>query len=307
MILSLLMAATTTVALSAPGPSGPLSGTLLDAGANTPVVVIAPGSGPTDRDGNSRHGVTAAPYRLLAEALAKKGVSSVRIDKRGMFGSKGAVADPNAVTIGDYAVDLHEWARVVLKRTKVSCVWLLGHSEGGLVALRAAQQTNGICGVVLVSSPGRKIGLVLREQLKGNPANAPLLASAMGAIDALEQGKRVDVAAMHPALQQLFAPQGQPFLIDMMAQDPAVLAAKVVRPMLIVSGARDLQVPEVDARTLALAQPKAQLIVIPGMNHVMKNVAGTDRAANLATYSDPSLPVNTLLVETISAFVNRKP
>ena len=48
-------------------------------------MVIIPGSGPTDRDGNSPQGLKAASYRLLAEELAAKGVSTVRIDKRGMF------------------------------------------------------------------------------------------------------------------------------------------------------------------------------------------------------------------------------
>ena len=57
-------------------------------------MLILPGSGPTDRDGNNPMGITAAPYRMLAEALATKGVSSVRIDKRGLFGSKAAIPDP---------------------------------------------------------------------------------------------------------------------------------------------------------------------------------------------------------------------
>ena len=65
-------------------------------------MLIVPGSGPTDRDGNNPMGVAAAPYRMLAEALAARGIGSVRIDKRGMFASAGAAADPNAVTIGDY-------------------------------------------------------------------------------------------------------------------------------------------------------------------------------------------------------------
>src|SRR3954466_8477510 len=87
--------------LTAPGPQGPLAGTLLDAGKGAPVVLIIPGSGPTDRDGNNPMGATAAPYRLLAEALADNGVSTVRIDKRGLGGSKAAVADGNKVTIAD--------------------------------------------------------------------------------------------------------------------------------------------------------------------------------------------------------------
>jgi hypothetical protein len=71
------------------------------------VVLIIPGSGPTDRDGNSGLGVKASTYRLLAEALAERGIASARIDKRGMFASAGAVADPNHVTISDYAADAH--------------------------------------------------------------------------------------------------------------------------------------------------------------------------------------------------------
>jgi pimeloyl-ACP methyl ester carboxylesterase len=298
-----LVAAAATVALTAPGPKGPLAGTWLDAGGRAPVVLIVPGSGPTDRDGNNPRGVTAAPYRLLAEALAGKGVSTVRIDKRGMFGSKSAIVDPNAVTIGDYAADVHSWARVIRHRMRVSCVWLLGHSEGGLVALASAQQQGDVCGVILVSAPGRRMGDILREQLRANPANAPLMDQAMGAIDTLERGERVNVSSLHPALQALFAPQIQPFLIDMMSKDPQLLAAKVAKPLLILTGARDIQVSEVDAKALAAAQPQATLRVIPAMNHVLKEVAGDDRTANLKTYADPSLPVNATLVETIAAFV----
>ena len=88
-------------------------------------------------------GVAAAPYRMLAEGLAARGVATVRIDKRGMFGSAGAIADANAVTIADYAADVHAWVKAARARTGASCVWVLGHSEGGLVALAAAQQPDG--------------------------------------------------------------------------------------------------------------------------------------------------------------------
>ena len=78
--------------LVAPGPQGDLAGTLVAPAEGQPLVLIIPGSGPTDRDGNSPLGVTAAPYRLLADALAERGIGTLRIDKRGMFASK-AVAD----------------------------------------------------------------------------------------------------------------------------------------------------------------------------------------------------------------------
>lgn len=303
--LMMALAAATSVPMTAPGPQGPLAGTLLNAGAHAPAVLIIPGSGPTDRDGNNPLGVTAAPYRLLAEALAAKGVSSVRIDKRGMFGSKAAVADPNKVTIGDYAADTHNWVKAIRDKTHARCVWVLGHSEGALVALAAAQQRDGICGVIVVAGAGRRLSDVIREQLRANPANAPVLDAAMSALDELDRGQHVDVAAMHPALQRLFAPQVQDFLIDMFHQDPVKLAASLKVPLLIVQGERDLQVSTADARALAAAQPRAKLVLLPQMNHVLKDVASDDRAANAATYRDSSLPVDKEVVDAVAAFVKR--
>lgn len=301
-----LIAVAATIALTAPGPSGPLAGTFVNAGANTPVVVIIPGSGPTDRDGNNPLGVVAAPYRLLAEALAEKGVSSVRIDKRGMFGSKAAIANPNAITIADYAADAHAWAKAARAATGARCVWLLGHSEGGLVALAAGQDRKDICGVISVSAAGRKFGPIIREQLQANPANAPILSSAYAALARLEARQRFNNADIHPALQPLFGEAIQLYMIDLLAQDPARLAASLKLPLLIVQGDRDLQVSVTDANALAAAQPKARLVVLPGVNHVLKNVATTDRAANMATYGNPSLPVSPAAVDAVANFVTKR-
>ena len=176
--------------IRAPGPNADLAGTLSEAGPGAPIVLILPGSGPTDRDGNNPLGVAAAPYRLLAEALAANGVASVRVDKRGLFGSRAAVPDPDAVTIAEYASDALAWVQAIRTRTGVRCVWLLGHSEGGLVALQAAQEPGPLCGVILVSTPGRPFGQLLREQLRANPANAPILDAALGAVDASKPGGR---------------------------------------------------------------------------------------------------------------------
>ncbi|HEY0115544.1 MAG TPA: alpha/beta fold hydrolase [Allosphingosinicella sp.] len=292
--------------IQAPGPNGALSGTMLGPpGAAGPVMLLIPGSGPTDRDGNNPLGVTAAPYRLLAEALAGRGLTTVRIDKRGMFASAGAVTDGNAVTIPDYVQDVRSWVRAIRTRTGADCVWLLGHSEGALVALAAAQEADGICGLVLVSGPGRRVSEGLREQLRGNPANAPLLEQALAAIARIEAGQRVDTTGLHPALMPLFAPQVQGFLISLFSYDPAELVARVNVPVLIVQGLADIQVGEGDARRLAAANPRARLVLLPGVNHVLKTVASGDRAANIATYSNASLPLADGVADAIAGFVRR--
>lgn len=249
-------------------------------------------------------GVAANSTRLLAEGLAADGVSSLRIDKRGMFGSVGAIADPNAVTVADYVADTRAWIAVARERTGAPFVWLLGHSEGGLIALAAARE-DGVCGLVLVAAPGRPLGEVLRDQFRANPANAPILADAERAIDRLEAGERVDVSAMHPALQAIFNPAVQGFLLSLFPLDPARLIADAPGPVLIVQGGRDIQVPAADAERLKAAAPVAELALFPDANHVLKDVASDDRAANLAAYADPALPLATGLAERIAAFVKR--
>jgi len=287
------------------GPQGALAGTLLDPAKDAPAILMIPGSGPTDRDGNNPLGVKGGVYRQLAEGLAAKGVATLRIDKRGLFGSKAAVADPNDVTIAAYAADAHAWVDMLRAKTGRSCVWLLGHSEGSLVALKAAQDAKGICGVILVSGAGRPYGEVIRAQLRANPANAPLLASGEAAIDQLEAGKRVDGATLRAPLQALFRDNVQGFLIEAFSYDPARLIGAVKLPVLIVQGDKDLQVAMADAELLKRGQPAATLKVLPGVNHVLKPVPGDDRAANVATYGNADLPIAPVVTDTIAAFVRK--
>ncbi len=293
--------------VEAPGPSGPLRGTLLaPVGARAVVVMIA-GSGPTDRDGNSPAGVRGSPYRLLAEGLAARGIATIRTDKRGLLGSFGAVADANRADMTHYAADVRQWIRVARERTGAPCAWVLGHSEGGLVALLAGQQPEDVCGLILVSATGRPIGTVIREQLRANPANAPLLDEAMAALDSLEAGRRHDTTGMNPALMPLFAPPVQDYFIGLMAYDPAALMRTVRLPVLIVHGQRDIQVSELDARLLAAANPAARLVLVADANHALKSIAvgaARDHAAQFANYGDATLPLAPGVVDPIADFVS---
>jgi pimeloyl-ACP methyl ester carboxylesterase len=291
--------------VEAPGPLAPLKGVMSspkDQGA--PVVLIVPGSGPTDRDGNNPLGVNASTYKLLAQELAARGVATVRIDKRGMFESAKSVLDPNAVTIEDYARDVGSWVGAIRRGTGAPCVWVLGHSEGGLVALVAGQHDPHICGLVLAAAPGRPLGQVLRGQLKANPANAPVLGQAFAAIDELEAGRRVDPGALHPALRPLFNPQVQGFLASAFALDPALLAAACKKPILVLQGGRDLQIGTEDARRLSQAASSSKLVLLPDANHVLKQVGTDDLSANLATYGNPDLPLSPGIADAIANFIS---
>lgn len=300
--------------LTASGPIGPLRGTLTlptERGplpADVPVFLVVPGSGPTDRDGNSPLGIAAAPYRLLAEALAERGYPSVRIDKRGMFGSKGAILDPNDVTIASYGDDLLAWTAAIRKRLPAEdgtrCVIPIGHSEGGLVALAAIARMPDACGLILIASIGRPLDEVIGEQLRANPANAPYLKEAEAALATLKRGDRVDARTMSPALRPLFGAEVQGFLIDAMSYDPIKLAARVEVPVLVLQGTRDLQVSVADARMLADATPDATLALISDVNHVLKTVASEDPSANLATYANTTMPIAPSVVDAVADFVD---
>ena len=279
----------------------PLHGTLLTPeGQTRAAAVILPGSGPTDRDGNSgQFGIRASTYRLLAEGLAERGVASIRIDKRGIGQSAAAGPAEADLRFNAYADDARAWAAEAAAKTGQPCAWLIGHSEGALVALAAAAKgSDKICGLVLLSGAGRPAGVVLREQLAALPE--PLKTRAYEVLSELEAGRTV--AAPPAELAALFRRSVQPYLISWLALDPAQLAAAYDGPIFIGQGTTDIQVSVADAEAIKAAQPRATLAVWDGVNHVLKT-APADRAANVATYMDPALPLAPGVVEAVAGFV----
>jgi hypothetical protein len=264
-----------------------------------PAVLLIAGSGPTDRDGNSTApGVRPANLKLIAEGLAAAGVPSLRYDKRAIAKSAPAAvreADLRFTTAVDDAV---EFARLLKAQPGVTCVVLLGHSEGALVAALAAQKIES-CGVIEVSGIGRPLGVVLREQLTAQNLPPPLPAQIETSLTELEHGRQI---ANVPGLEALFRPSVQPYLISQLTIDPPKALAAVKAPVLILQGDNDLQVSLADARLLAAARPDAKLVIVPGMNHVLK-AAPTDRAGNLAAYADPDRPLAPGVMPAILDFV----
>ncbi|GBR71986.1 alpha/beta hydrolase [Gluconobacter kanchanaburiensis] len=286
-------------AIEAPGPQGPLAGTFVNAGPGKPVLLLIPGSGPTDRDGNSALGPKPATLKQLADGLALHGISSVRIDKRGMFGSRKAIPDGNHVTIADYVADVRNWIAVIRSKIGAHCVWLAGHSEGGLVALATVQTSVDICGLILVSTPGRPLGEVLREQLHALPSARTVLPQIDKTITALEAGRHVDVQSLHPGLRGLFHPAVQDFMIDLFRHDPAGLLKAYHGPVLIMQGGADKQVSATaDLPLLKTADPQADIILLPNASHSLADL-GTSPAP------DGSLLLDGAVVPDIAEFVRK--
>jgi hypothetical protein len=287
--------------VSVDGGRAPLYGSLVtpSGGKPGPAVLLIAGSGPTDRDGNSTvPSVKPANLKLIAEGLAGAGVTSLRYDKRGLGKSAPAMLSETDLRFTTYVDDAVAFARLLKAQPGVSCVILLGHSEGALIAALAAQQVE-TCGVIEASGIGRPLGVVLREQLKAQNLPPAIMTQIDTALTELEHGRQV---ANIPGLESLFRPAIQPYLISQLTVDPRRPLAALKAPALILQGDNDLQVTVGDAQLLKAARPDAQLVILPGVNHVLK-AAPTDRAGNIATYADPERPLAPGVMPAILAFV----
>lgn len=296
--LSLSGQSETAVAL--PAQPAPILGTMRTPDGETrAAAVIIAGSGPTDRDGNSpQFGIVSSSYRLLAEGLADHDIATVRYDKRGVAASFAAGVSESELRFTMLVDDARAWAAETARLTGKPCAWLIGHSEGSLIALAAAQDNDQVCGVVSLSGAGRPAPVVLSEQLRAGLPE-PLLSQALHAIDELAAGRTTDNV---PGLESLFRPSVQPYIISWFALDPQRLANLYGGPLFIGQGSTDFQTRVADAEALKAAQPDATLVIWDGVNHVLKT-APEDRAANAATYADPNLPLAPGVVDDIAGFI----
>ena len=236
--------------------SGALAGTILRKG---PVgIVLIAGSGPNNRDG------LRGTYRAMADGLAAHGITSLRFDKRGVGESFAAMGREENLRFQTLADDVKAWAAELKRRLGKPCVWLGGHSEGGVLAILAAQDNPDICGLILFASPGRPITTLLREQY-GRLLPPEQLAAARAALDDLDA--RRPIANVPPQLMDAMRPSIQPFLRSELEMDIPAAIAHLKIPVLILQGDADVQVAVADAQALAKARPDAMLKILPGVNH----------------------------------------
>jgi uncharacterized protein len=283
--------------------TGTIDGTLETPSASpSPVVLIIAGSGPTDRDGNvSAYGVRTDAYKLLAGALGARGIASLRYDKRGIGASAAAMSSEKDLTFDTYVDDAAGWMRQLRADTRFTKIVVAGHSEGSLVGMLAAQRAPADAFVSLEGA-GRPIAVVLREQLSTKLAPA-LYAQADAILNSLQHGKTV--ADVPPSLLAIFRPSVQPYLISWMKYDPAIEVAKLRIPVTIVQGTADIQTTLADAEALHAADPSSTLVVVPGMNHVLKFAPDvSSQTTILKGYQDPTLPVDPQVVAAVASAAN---
>jgi pimeloyl-ACP methyl ester carboxylesterase len=277
--------------------TGTIKGTLLlpTVKKSMPVALIIAGSGPTDRDGNNPM-IKNNHLKMLAEGLATRGIACVRYDKRGIAQSQGAAPEEKDLRFEHYINDAAGWITLLKTDKRFSKVIVLGHSEGSLIGMLAVQHAKADAFVSLAGA-GRRADQLIRQQLQTQPQQVK--DQTFPILDTLVMGKTVDT--VNPAFAALFRPSVQPYLISWFRYDPQKEIKKLSVPVLIVQGKNDLQVSESEAMLLAEAAPEKKLVFIDKMNHILKE-SPPDMQANAATYSNPTLPVIQLCIETIYRF-----
>jgi pimeloyl-ACP methyl ester carboxylesterase len=259
-----------------------------------PVALLIAGSGSTDRDGN---GPQAKPATLkkLSEQLLASGVATLRYDKRGAGGWKPAFGRPEDFRFKDYVDDAVALVNYLRGSRKFSRVAVIGHSEGGLVAILAAQRVP-IDRLVLLATAARRQGDLLKAQLE-KKLSPEAFAPIAKAIDEIMAGQIVDP----PPPGLAIPPAMQPSIASAFTEDPIDPLKKIMAPTLIIAGGRDRQLARLDLVALSVADSAAKTLWLPDMNHVLNDVS--DDADDLASYNQPERPLDPDLVEAVAAFI----
>jgi pimeloyl-ACP methyl ester carboxylesterase len=285
-----------------PGANGiTLAGTLVlperaRAEHSVPAMLLVQGSGPTDRDGNQPPSLRTDLLREVAGFLAAQNIGSLRFDKRGMYANRQtlpkrpeelpqffswtAMVDDAAGAFGFLA------AQPAIDAARVG---VLGHSEGGLMALDLARRSQRKPTVlVLVATPGRMFGEVVHDQLSAlldrqgaTPEQRRFFLEADRRIRAQILASGQVPSDVPPGLAALYPGYLGPYFKSVLALDPPALAKEFKGPLLVINGTADTQVSATSdapqfAAALAGRADGSEVVTPVGVSHSLKTVAGAD-------------------------------
>jgi pimeloyl-ACP methyl ester carboxylesterase len=245
-----------------------------------PGVLIVPDTGPADRNGAAIPGTIPDPLSAdLAQALAQKGISSLRYDPRGQGESTLPAGTP--LRFSDLVGDARGGLEFLARRASVDAAHLavLGEGAGGLVALQLAAQDPDVKAVVLVSTPGRPLPASLADGVRAAAPTAAegdaLAAQLQSVAAAVAGGAPVPATGQLPsALRPIFPSGEDTFLRSLFSFDPLAVARSVHLPALVLRGAVDPSITAADAHALVAALGAgAQLMVAAQANRTLNIVS----------------------------------
>jgi pimeloyl-ACP methyl ester carboxylesterase len=256
-----------------------------DGAAALGVVLLIHGSGPLDRNENVK-GLALDVFNVLARALAEAGYASVRYDKRGCGQSDG---DYWRAGHRDLVADARAWVGHLRSGAAgdFPAIYLLGHSEGTLIAAEVARRSDAVAGLVLVCPFIEDVESALHRQARmfeQENRQAPgvmglvgrLLARIVGTPSRLqarliERIKSTEAPTFRFMLRRIAARS----LRELMAIDPARVYAGLAVPSFLLGAAKDLQcLPDDVSRIAALLGDKATAHIEPDLTHLLRKDEG---------------------------------
>jgi len=283
--------------------SGSISGSLVipqNVSGKIPVVLIIGDAGSTDRDGNNANeGIAGNTYKLLANELGKKGIATLRYDKR-LVGQSVSSTKESQLRIDDYSDDAVVLINLLNDDQRFSKIILFGHGQGSLVSMMAMIE-EPVKAYISAEGASEQEDKILTDRLKSKPRF--IQDEFKTILDSMRKGKTTD--NIDPALYSIARPSIQTFVMSWCRLVPLKGIKKVKLPTLIIQGTTDLQNTPDNADKLKKAKSDGVLLMVNGMNHILKN-APADPEQNQATFSKPDLPLNPEMVTGIVDFVNNK-
>ena len=282
--------------------TGTLHGSLFIPAGNAtfPVLLVLAGSGPTDRYGNNPMGVHADSYKMIAQALGNEKIGVLVYDKRGVAKSMGAMKKEADLRFDDYVSDAVQWIQLLKKDKRITSIFIAGHSEGSLIGILAAQKIK-VQGYISIAGPARGIATIITEQYAQQLPKAAVVVDSL--FMRLKNNQALD--SVPPYLMSIFRPSIQPYIKSWMQYIPCEEIKKLTVPVLIIQGGTDIQVAPGEAALLKECKPAAVVVLLDSMNHILKT-APAERAKNVATYSQPALPLTPGLTTAIITFIRKQ-
>lgn len=257
---------------------------------NQPILVMITGSGAQDRNEEM---FEHKPFLVIADDLAKKGIATLRLDDRGIGGSKKGKEN---ATSADFATDINSAVNYLVKNGYKN-IGLIGHSEGGMIAPMVANKNKSVKFLVLLAAPGIPILDLVLDQNKKIAESTNLPHEAIDEVLAIKSktfnyahlynGKdfKIDFTKyLEENYPKMSEQEREPFIAQMSSEwfryfikfNPEDYLSKVKISVLAMNGSLDMQVSAkenlagIKKSLTKVGNKNFEIIEFEGLNHLFQ-------------------------------------
>jgi hypothetical protein len=272
-----------------------------------PAVLLITGSGQVDRNENTKK-IAIDVFPQLAGYLAGRGAATLRYDKRGVGASDG---DYYETGFYDHVTDATSALEFLKSQENIrpDAAFVLGHSEGAIIAARMAGTGADMAGAILLAGPARSGEEVLHWQVvkivDGMHGFNKWLIDVLH-IDVLKRQakelEKIKRSTENAYRAQLFTKLNAKWMREFMAYDPSADMPNIHVPVLAITGSKDIQVPPEDQKRMKeLIPAEFEGHIVPDVTHLLRPEPGEP---SLSTYKEQARePVDSRVLSLVGDWV----